>query len=328
MSRMLLSPLLLVLASTSVVCAEKNDWYEVANDWSGVAKSLLGLFFVYAGVSLLLYNHIATHKIWKKYTNERFSTKVSGDVLSSERSSIDYNKFDVSVLYVAVVHKFENDPRNKFRYPNAYEEKRFMRTFLVGQPISRGTVLDVFILRGMARSGCIREVVEKNTRAHSHCRTVMILVPGVALISLFVYLAVMEVSAMQDQTVGWIVLAVGLLVILMGTNMWCQRRFHRELGRTFQVAVPQKIVSSRHHGQRSIRNDRSEPLLDSDNSSIVQSRGHLHKKGMHVLYKSSGTTTEARILDVHMDDSLEPYYTIQCNDGREKQTDNGHILPV
>jgi len=326
MSRIL--PLLVIVLASTSVCAEKNDWNELVDDWGGVVKYLLGFFFVYAGVSLLLYNHLATHKIWKKYTNGRFATKVSGDVLSSD-PSYD-NKFDVSVLYTTMIHKYENDSRNKFRHPTALEPKRFLRRFLVDQPISRGTTIDVFILRGMPRSGCIREVVDRNIRAHSHCRTLLILLPGAALVSIFIYLAVMEVNAMNEPKMGWIVSAAGLAVILVGTNMWCQRRFQREIGNTFQVAVPQRIVSAgqgmNNQLRGSARNDRSEPLLHSDNLSIVQGRDTLHKKGMNVFYKSSGTTMSARILDVHMDDLLEPYYTIQFKDGREKQTDNSHIM--
>ena len=57
----------------------------------------------------------------------------------------------------------------------------------------------------------------------------------------------------------------------------------------------------------------------------------MYPKGMKVYYRSNsggdGGTTLARatILSVHQDDTLEPYYTIRV-DGREKQTDNDHIV--
>jgi hypothetical protein len=45
-----------------------------------------------------------------------------------------------------------------------------------------------------------------------------------------------------------------------------------------------------------------------------------HKKGSSVLYKSqTGIIVGALILDVHLDDLLEPYYTIKLPDGKEKQ---------
>eukprot|EP00804_Cyclotella_cryptica_P015217 CCRYP_000749-RA/>CCRYP_000749-RA protein AED:0.02 eAED:0.02 QI:387/1/1/1/1/1/3/1737/1030 len=54
-----------------------------------------------------------------------------------------------------------------------------------------------------------------------------------------------------------------------------------------------------------------------------------HEKGSKVLYKSRGSLLEeASILAVHVDDALEPFYTIRLHkDGREKQTDNAHIIP-
>ena len=53
-----------------------------------------------------------------------------------------------------------------------------------------------------------------------------------------------------------------------------------------------------------------------------------YKAGMDVFYKNSnlGTVQQARILDVHLDDELVPYYSIRLlDDGREKQTDDAHL---
>ena len=50
---------------------------------------------------------------------------------------------------------------------------------------------------------------------------------------------------------------------------------------------------------------------------------------MDVYYKSNGAiVSSAHIVDVHLDDLLEPYYSIRLEDGREKQTDNAHITLV
>jgi hypothetical protein len=50
------------------------------------------------------------------------------------------------------------------------------------------------------------------------------------------------------------------------------------------------------------------------------------KRGSYALYQApQGDLVEAIILDVHQDDLLEPYYTIQLPDGREKQTDNARL---
>ena len=44
-----------------------------------------------------------------------------------------------------------------------------------------------------------------------------------------------------------------------------------------------------------------------------------YKKGTSVLYRSPHGLTGVLILDVHLDDLLEPYYSIKLPDGREKQ---------
>ena len=43
------------------------------------------------------------------------------------------------------------------------------------------------------------------------------------------------------------------------------------------------------------------------------------RKGLSVSYKSADGVMDSLILDVHLDDLLEPYYTIKLPDGREKQ---------
>mmetsp|Transcript_15781 Transcript_15781/g.32359 ORF Transcript_15781/g.32359 Transcript_15781/m.32359 type:complete len:190 (-) Transcript_15781:2-571(-) len=54
----------------------------------------------------------------------------------------------------------------------------------------------------------------------------------------------------------------------------------------------------------------------------------MHQKDKIISYRSAKGIVEALIVDVHLDDLYEPYYTIRFTDGREKQTDNDHILLV
>ncbi len=48
----------------------------------------------------------------------------------------------------------------------------------------------------------------------------------------------------------------------------------------------------------------------------------LYKAGMDVCYRNDNDIQEFKILTVHHDDPLEPYYTVRMLDGKEKQTDN------
>ena len=51
----------------------------------------------------------------------------------------------------------------------------------------------------------------------------------------------------------------------------------------------------------------------------------MYRVGMDVYYKRNDNVESAKILEVYLDDLLEPYYTIELEDGREKQTDNAHL---
>jgi len=47
---------------------------------------------------------------------------------------------------------------------------------------------------------------------------------------------------------------------------------------------------------------------------------------MELYYKNAEGLQKATILSVHLDDLLDPYYSIRLEDGREKQTDNAHLI--
>ena len=49
-----------------------------------------------------------------------------------------------------------------------------------------------------------------------------------------------------------------------------------------------------------------------------------YKEGQQVLYTSSQGSTSAIIKKIHLDDEMQPFYTIEV-DGREKQTDDAHL---
>ncbi|KAL3771144.1 hypothetical protein ACHAW5_009928 [Stephanodiscus triporus] len=51
----------------------------------------------------------------------------------------------------------------------------------------------------------------------------------------------------------------------------------------------------------------------------------MYERGMDVNYRNADGVQGCTILTVHLDDLLEPYYTIRLQDGKEKQTDNAHI---
>jgi hypothetical protein len=51
----------------------------------------------------------------------------------------------------------------------------------------------------------------------------------------------------------------------------------------------------------------------------------MYESGMRINYTNADGTQNGTILTVHLDDLMEPYYTVLLQDGKEKQTDNAHI---
>ena len=51
----------------------------------------------------------------------------------------------------------------------------------------------------------------------------------------------------------------------------------------------------------------------------------LYEAGMFANYTNANGTQGCTVLTVHLDDLMEPYYTVRLQDGKEKQTDNAHI---
>jgi hypothetical protein len=230
--------LLCILNNHHVALAEEDeqgdDWTD--SEWIGLVKYLFAALFVTLGLHLLLYSHSETHSLMKEYFHR--GSSVSGDVLSCEEQNP--KKFEITVLYKAPVHKFAST-RGQFRYPERVEEKRFMRRLHMEYPLSRGTVVEVLWLpeRG-PQSGMLREVVEHKIANHSHCRTVLTIVPGLLLWILIIWLTVLTIQSMDEdsQKTAYLVVGLSLAVFILGSRMFCDARFQSERGKRFESAVP------------------------------------------------------------------------------------------
>jgi hypothetical protein len=241
-----------------------NDWEQ----WVGLARYIIAFLFTVLGLQFLLYSHISTYTLVKTYRDH--GLLISGDVLSCDESTKASNKWEVAVLYVASAHKYEEDPRNRFRYPNAVCDKRFLRRFETDHPIPRGTKVEVLLRKGVARSGLLKETVERNLQSHSHLRTVLLLVPGLLLLGFILWLAVEEVKGFDDEdsTLAWIILGIALFVIVLVSTIWADGRFAKEKRRRFESAVPMATKPSQQPNK-----GKSQPLLHlNDGLPIVQGR--------------------------------------------------------
>ena len=62
---------------------------------------------------------------------------------------------------------------------------------------------------------------------------------------------------------------------------------------------------------------------NTTNDAVVQ-----YVANQIVCYKSNGKRTKAQVLKKHLDDQLDPFYTIVLHFGKEKQTDAAHLEPL
>ena len=64
----------------------------------------------------------------------------------------------------------------------------------------------------------------------------------------------------------------------------------------------------------------SEPVVPTSVPEVKKPSGRKYKEKQVVVYKSNGKFSKAEIEKVHLDDELEPFYTIKLEFGKEKQT--------
>ena len=75
------------------------------------------------------------------------------------------------------------------------------------------------------------------------------------------------------------------------------------------------------------KEDTSEDAANAEEIEMIEAKTEVggsklvpkYRKGTSVLYRTQQSIIGVLILDVHMDDLLEPYYTIKLPDGKEKQ---------
>lgn len=96
--------------------------------------------------------------------------------------------------------------------------------------------------------------------------------------------------------------------------------FPRSRSETFRAPSNERNAST---------NDSAAKDAEGEATEQSQSKAtpEMYTKGTRVYYKKQNEdAVSARILDAHLDDELVPYYTIQLEDGREKQTDHARIF--
>jgi hypothetical protein len=233
-------------------CDAQYSFHDFWAQWGSLLRYLVALFFAILGLHLVLYAHMATYSLMKTYM--KHGKRIKGDVLDC--TPIDKSRNQITVLYDAVVPKYE-DPRLQFRHPDAAGTvKRFMRRFDTCLLYQRGSVIDIVLLPGLPKSGLLLEVVEMIQTQHSHLKTVLLLVPGSCLICFTLFMAVATIQENFDeehQRHGYIVLVAFTAVISLLSRIIVGGRWEQVKNRRFLSAVATKTATA--------SNRKEDPLL-------------------------------------------------------------------
>lgn len=229
----------LIIWAFLIVCAQAQDGdLTESSSWSApfedLGPNIIGIFLIIFIAHVLLYSSLATRSLMQQYLTE--ATPVLGQALSSEERG---NRILVEVVYEASEHKYADSPSLRFRYPDALEQKRFLRIFEFRRHVPRGQSIEVLIpVQNGTRSGCPTEVVERILSEFSMKRTLIII--GIASIALAAVLGVSiyQIILMEQPLGGFIALAVAIGVSELLSLLYCGDIFLRSKRLRFDSALP------------------------------------------------------------------------------------------
>ena len=252
--RLMLSPLGNLLLLTSLVVVESgnsNDPVNLLAALDGVGPFLCGLFFVIFSLHLLIQPNWSMLDLMETYIKE--GTTVSGCVLdceprhgsssglaAKENAVSGSQLFLVECMWECKEHKYADNPSMKFRYPDAYVTKTFVRRFEMDQELPVGVEIDVLLPRGciQPRSGCPTIVVERTlaqemTRLHQNR---LILGAGLVVIGVLVGFTILQIQEMDNPTNGWIVLGTSLALMEIVSVLYNADQFLKKKRRVYDAA--------------------------------------------------------------------------------------------
>jgi len=206
--------------------------------------------------------------------NDSNSTMVTGDVISSNANTNYFSSsssfYEVTILYEATSHRYATNPRQKFRQPHSFETKRYIRTFQLPLPttmnsvnvdteedyiprlLNRGDTVNILLLPGMPRSGCLRSVIER-AMTGTNCgwrvlSMALVGLPGLCLLGLFIALCIEEIMSaaaaaenpQQEQINGIIIVSSTIILSYLLARMISMSRYQKVKRKLFECAVPIK----------------------------------------------------------------------------------------
>lgn len=237
------------------------EWLEGFN---GLGAFLAALFLIIFVSHLLIQPEWMMISLMEQYLNEGTST-IGTTLHCEERENIP-GSYLVEVIWESREHKYADNPSMKFRFPGAYDDKKFVRRFDYPRQLEHGEAVPVLLPRGniQPRSGCPREIVERILAGVEAKRTkrVAILVFGSIAFLTVLALAVREVLNMEEAShYGWIALFGSVAIFEAMGFLYTGDQFMKKKRRTFDAARPMVNAEEQRERQeqRAIENCKTVP---------------------------------------------------------------------
>jgi hypothetical protein len=229
------------------------DWLEGLNE---IGPYLCGLMILIVGMHLFIQPDWMMASLVKQYLND--GTPILGSALDCQEKPNAPGVYWVEVCYDANEHQYIHNPSLRFRHPEAYISKTFVRRFEYGRQVPMGESIPILLPRGhlFPRSGCPREVLDRiATQLYERrFRRYFILGFGFIAIVLVVALCCEKILRAVDddhQVAAWWALCACLLISEILATLFCGDQFLKKKCRLFDGARP--MVSA---AEQQVRLDR------------------------------------------------------------------------
>jgi hypothetical protein len=210
----LLWPWLLLAGLVLVQATDENDPVDILSNFDGIGPFIVGLFIVIFALHLLIFSNWALLDLLQVYQTEGIT--IPGTVLDCEaRPGSPY--YLVECMWECEEHQHADNPSMKFRFPDAFVIKRWVRRFEFPQELGIGVAIPIILPRGniQPRSGCPTHVVEflwEQEQAKLG-RNRIVLGVGLVMICVLVGLSIPPILEMDQPNHGWVVLGASIAVI-------------------------------------------------------------------------------------------------------------------
>jgi hypothetical protein len=221
------------------------DWLE---GFSDIGQYLCGLMILVVAMHLILQSDWMMASLVKQYLNE--GTPIVGSALDCQEKTNAPGVYLVQVCYDAIEHQYNHNPSLRFRHPEAYTSKTFVRRFEYSRAVPVGESIPILLPRGylFPRSGCPREVLDRiATQLYERrFRRYVFLGIGITEIIILIGLCSKRILTTLDddhKVAAWWLLAGSLLVSELLATLYCGDQFLKKKCRVFDAARPMVSVA-------------------------------------------------------------------------------------